>query len=161
MPRPTTLGLAICAGLALSGCARIAKSRLNPLNWFGSARPVSAAASGEPLVPADAMAVVADARVPIAQVTDVRVEREARGAIVRATGVADRGGVFNAQLVRRGVENGVLVYDFRVQLPPAAEPAPTVRARTVTVADRLSEGELAGISGVRVRAAGNALQSSR
>ena len=51
--------------LALMGCARIAASRLNPLNWFGAARPTVVTTL---YVPPE------ESRPLVAQVTELKVE---------------------------------------------------------------------------------------
>ncbi|MGZ9810416.1 hypothetical protein ACXN5S_08125 [Pseudoroseicyclus sp. H15] len=169
MPRPARMprlmpGLMLVAALSLTGCSALQSSRLNPLNWFGSATQVrQTLPNGEPrpLVPEGSVAAPVDARQPIAQVTSVEVARSNAGAIVRATGLAAGQGWYNAELVRIGYEGGTLVYQFRAEPPPGATAGGAPATRQITVADALSAAELAGITGVRVQGAANAMQASR
>lgn len=151
------LPLALAVAIAVTGCARLAESRFNPLNWFGAS---AAAAPRGPLVPSGQGGTF-DARQPIAAITDMAVERDGDGAILRATGVAAAAGAFNAQLVPVGVEGGVATYEFRVQMPEAGQPAGPDAARTITVARRLDPADLAGIAVIRVQGQTNAREARR
>ena len=93
-----TLPLLLRTALATTGCARLADSRINPLNWFGSSQSSSVTPTGElrPLVPANRTTKVTDERGAIAQVSALRIERTPDGAIMRATGIASTQGQFNA-----------------------------------------------------------------
>lgn len=162
MPRAA---LVLLVSLALlPGCARLAESRLNPLNWFGNSRPVAITpeeAAARPLVPAGRGAAVQDLRVPVAAVTFMAVEPTSSGAILRATGTLPTQGWFNAELVPVPAEDGVLAYEFRAEAPSgfAGEGAPATR--TITVARVLDAADLAGVRVVRVIGAGNARESRR
>jgi hypothetical protein len=147
------LPLILALAVALPGCARLAESRLNPLNWFGPSVP--SAAQG-PLVPEGASATY-DLRQPVAQVTGMAIEPTVSGAILRATGVAPGQGWFNAQLVETGRADGVLTYDFRVEAPAA----PGGGQQVVTVARSLDAADLAGISVIRVQGQSNAREARR
>lgn len=158
------LTLMLCLALAVAGCARIADSRLNPLNWFGSSRPVANLDENgqvRPLVPAGSFTRVVDQRGLIAQVTAMEVARNPQGAIVRATGVASAQGGFNAQLVPVDVSGGVLTLAFRVERPAGFQPGGSVASRTISVARLIPADELAGIRAIRVQGAQNARVSSR
>lgn len=161
MLRPLTF--ALIGALALTGCARLAESRLNPLNWFGRAEPVAAAAqqaAPPPLVPADRRRATVDNRLPVEEITALAVERTRDGAILRATGLAAAPGFFNAQLVPTGQDGGILTYEMRAEQPPrpvAGGPA----ARRITVATTLSAQELAGVRVIRVQGLRNALETRR
>ena len=153
----------ICLGLMLSGCARLAESRLNPMNWFGRSAPVvNTTPAGElrPLVPAGA-GVAAVARVAIDQIVELQLEPTRSGAILRATGLAATQGFYNAELVLAAGENGNVVYDFRVMAPAGFEAIGTEASRRITVALELSAAELAGIRSVTVRGVQNARESRR
>ena len=161
MLRPLTIIL--CLGLFLTGCARLADSRLNPLNWFGRSAPVAATtADGQlrPLVPAGDDAVV-DTRVLIDQIIEMQIDPTTSGAILRATGLAATQGFYNAELVLAASDNGNVVYDFRVAAPEGFEAIGTEASRRITVALELSAAELAGIRSVAVRGAQNARESRR
>lgn len=150
----------LIASLSVSGCARIADSRFNPLNWFGSATNVlNTNASGEirPLTPDVAQGGVIDNRVLIASASELRIDRTPDGAIVRATGQVSGQGFYNAELVPITSDGSVLTLAFRVA-PPAAVQA---GSQTVTAAFSLTNAQLAGIRTIQVQAAGNTLSSRR
>ena len=153
----------VCFGLMLSGCARLAESRLNPLNWFGRSAPVVATTpDGElrPLVPVGERLAV-ETRAVIDQIVEMQIEPTRSGAILRATGLAATQGFYNAELVLAGSENGDLTYDFRVAAPAGFEAIGTEASRRITVALELSAAELAGIRSVTVRGVQNARGSRR
>lgn len=148
MLRP--LPLLLVVALALSGCARLAESRLNPLNWFGQSRTVP--------VTAPVQQVVQDTRLPVAQVHDMAVEPTASGAIIRATGVVPGQGWHNARLVRVDDAAGVLTYEFRAEPPPGGVGSGT---QVITAARSVSNATLAGVSHIRVRGQENAREARR
>jgi hypothetical protein len=157
---PLILGMA----LILAGCARLAESRLNPFNWFGPSTSIAVMSpDGElrPLVPEGQQRVTLDSRGLIAEVTDLVIDRSADGAIVRATGLAATPGHYNAQLVRTGLDAGVLTLEFRVAAPDQRPAAGAVATRTITVATRISNAELASVRTVRVVGQGNIRTASR
>lgn len=159
MLRATTL--MICLALGLSGCARLADSRVNPMNWFGRSSEVAATPETRvPLIPSGGVVEV-DNRALIETVTDLLIERTPGGAIIRASGVAATQGYFNAELVLTGIEGGVARYDFRVEAPAGYEAVGSARSRQITVAIDLSRAELAGIRSIEVRGATNARRASR
>jgi hypothetical protein len=158
-----SLTLILCLGLMLSGCAKLANSRLNPLNWFGPSAPVAnTTADGalRPLVTAE-QATVVDTRVLIDQIVEMQVEPTTSGAILRATGLAATQGFYNAELVLAASENGDVTYDFRVAAPAGFEAIGTEASRRITVALELSNAQLAGIGNITVRGAQNARGSRR
>ncbi len=151
MLRP--LPVLMVAALTLSGCSTVSESRYNPLNWFGSSgTPV--VSGSEPLVPPEALSGVSDLRVPMT-VTGVEVARTDSGALVTVTGVAPAPGYYNAQLVRAGIDGGILV----LRLVAEAPATPVSGAREITVATSVSNTTLAGVTGVRVEGAGGALSA--
>ena len=157
MLRP--LPLILVATLALSGCGRLAESRLNPLNWFGgglTAGPVAADGTVRPLVPANRAVAVSDARVLITELTDVSLLRTDEGAILRATGVAATQGFFNAELVAVAQDGGLVAFEFRAEAPPGGAAVGTAASRTITVAEVLSAADYAAITQVRVIGANGA-----
>jgi len=157
--------LAIAVGLAaaLSGCARVSESRLNPLNWFDPAPEATneAAIQRKPLVPARAEVTVVDARVLIESLVSASLETSGSGAILRATGVAASQGYFNAELVLVDVSNGVLTYDFRVERPAGFEAVGSANSRQITVATVIDAAALRGIKAVVVRGASATKRLSR
>ena len=163
MLRATLLGTALLMGL--TGCARIADSRLNPFNWFGSSQPAAVASvdpsERRPLVPEGRRTVIVDNRVLMQTVNALSVDRAPAGAIVRATATAPGQGYFNAELVSQGVSNGVLTLQFRAQEPAAFEGIGTDRSRQITAAYVIDAAELAAVRSVRVEAASNARVTRR
>ena len=161
MLRTTLLSTAVL--LTLSGCARISDSRLNPFNWFGGSREATAPEPVEirPLVPERRITQIVDGRQMVSSVTALRVDRAPSGAIVRATGVAPTQGFYNAELVDAGVNNGVLLLEFRAQAPSGFEAEGTARSRQINAAYVIDAADLSGIRTVRVQAASNARTSAR
>lgn len=158
--RKTILVLGIA--LMISGCARLAESRLNPVNWFGRSVEATAPnpAAVRPLVPQARVAVV-DARQPIEQIVEMRLDRRPGGAVLTATGLAARQGYFNAELVLVGFENGTLVFQFRAEQPATATPVGAEASRRITAARLLTDSELGGVRTVRVEGAANARVARR
>lgn len=161
--RPT-LPVVLSASLLVSACATISESRFNPLNWFGSSQEVASSIPRDelrPLVLEGELTQVADARPLIAQITALRVERAPGGAIVVATGLAETQGFFNAQLVRRSLENGVLTFDFRAEAPTGFEAAGSEASRRITAATSLDRADLLGIRTVVVNGQNGSRRVSR
>ena len=155
--------------LVLTSCGTVRESRLNPFNWFGSARSVPTDVAN-PLLPQRREAVSIfvtnkeKERVPgnpIAQVSELLIERRPGGAIIRATGVADRTGLFEAELILEdGEDPTVISYVFAAkQQPGPRNTGPD--ARKVTVADWLTDNELAGIRTIRVVGRENTMVTRR
>jgi hypothetical protein len=65
----------------------------------------------------------------VQSITSLSIDPTPSGAIVRAVGVAQTQGYFNAELVSRGVANGVLDLEFRAQAPTALEVLGTTQSR--------------------------------
>ncbi|MBS8225981.1 hypothetical protein [Vannielia litorea] len=144
---------------ALSGCSRLAESRINPFNWFGGSRSEARA------VPAAQTVTVVDRRQLVTQVTSLQVERTPGGAILTAVGLPPSQGYWDAQLVPVGPgglpQNGVMVYDFRIEQPLEFQIEGTPRSREVTVGIHLSNIELSRISRIVVRGQVNQRSTSR
>lgn len=164
MRKPVTL--LILATVTLTGCATISESRLNPFNWFGrsEADPAAVAnATVNPLIPERRASVFFDNRPevfagrPIADVTELLVERRPGGAIIRATGQADRLGPFDVRLIadEDASVDGTLVYDLKALQQPGPRSA-NPRARQVTVALWITDQDLAGVRTITVRGADTA-----
>ena len=157
------LGVLVVISVALTGCARVSESKLNPLNWFDRAPE---ATSGEtvqrkPLVPAQAEVTIIDARVLIETLTSAYLEPSSDGAIQRATGIAASQGYFNAELVLVDIASGVLTYDFRVERPTGYEAIGSAASRQITVATAIDAASLRGVRGVVVRGANGSKRLSR
>ncbi|NBD29638.1 MAG: hypothetical protein GVY31_06315 [Alphaproteobacteria bacterium] len=137
-----------------SGCARLADSPVNPLNWFGGgggAQQVAAdPAERRPLVPETRRQVTVDQRVPVQTITALTIDRTPYGAIVTATGRTDIQGYFNAELVPVSTDGGTLTLELRAEAPPAFTAMGPARSRQITVAYTLDRADLAAIRTVRV-----------
>ncbi len=144
---------ALCASLALGACSTISQSRLNPFNWFGG--------SEETVVQRSPLDKPADRRLLVHQVTEMKLEKMPGGVIIRATGLPPTQGFWDAELVARPAEDGVIIYDFRVFPPIEAASVLTPQSREVTVAAFLSDIKLEGIRQITVQGENNARSSRR
>lgn len=146
---------ALAIGLTLAGCGAVRESRLNPFNWFGGSEETEpqAALPGAPV----------DRRMLVEEVVAMSVERLPGGVIVRATGLPATQGYWEAELVARPVEDGELIYDFRIFPPITNEPVSTPQSREVVVATYLSDFRIEsdGIRQVTVQGGQNARTSRR
>ncbi|MEX0320253.1 MAG: hypothetical protein AB3N21_20045 [Ruegeria sp.] len=169
MQKPLTLLLV--AALTLSACNAWRNSRVNPSNWFGNSRsvPADTATAGEvnPLLPAtrgrDAAPV--DRSIPITAITELKVEPTPTGAIIYATGVANRQGAYAArlrpELTEENAENGVLAFSFRVLYPRDPTPQGPEQTRRITEAISVTNQDLEGIRLIRVTGQQNAREARR
>jgi len=151
MTRTTLAALTLV--LVLTACATVRESRLNPFNWFGRAERVQTAPLPDE---------TGDPRALVAQVLTLEVEPYPGGAIVRATGLPPDQGWWEAELVPREIdEDGVLVYDFRVQPPLRPTGVVNQQSREIGVAASLSNIRLERITRITVQGAANALTTAR
>jgi hypothetical protein len=166
-----SLSVLLAASLVLAGCGGWGSSRVNPMNWFGQSRSVAVdtASASNPLMPARsrvfAKAPAEDKSLPIARVTELRIEQTTTGAIVYAEGIAGRQGPYQTELrpasTEEEAEAGILVLSFRVVYPPYDTPAGSELTRTVHEAHTLSGPELRAIKLIRVTGRDNAMESRR
>lgn len=174
MRRP--FSLLLIGSILLAGCGGWRDSRLNPGNWFGSSEPVVVETAAEgtedyinPLIPTENRSKIfsrpeaVDESVLINTVSEMRIERTATGAIIYATGVADRQGAFDVELRPTEVEedSATLTFDFRVVYPEDPTSIGTEFSRTVRAAYSLTVQDMRGISTIRVQGATNARESRR
>ena len=172
MRRPVSL--LMVAALILTACGGWSNSGLNPGNWFGGSRSVavpSADGGVNPLLPPQRERILSrpeaeDRSVPIAVVSEMRVDRAINGAIVSASGLATRQGAFAPELrpldpELRPDENGVLTFAFRVVYPEDSTPVGNDRTRTVDAAISFSTEDLRGVQRIRVTGQQNAQESRR
>jgi hypothetical protein len=139
----------------VTGCARLADSRFNPVNWFGAseAQPVNT------LIPREANFTGAiETSVQIPELTSMNVDRMPGGAILTAEGVTVTQGFWDATLVEveqgaEGAEPGALVFDFRVERPYRRHPVGAVPTRTVSAGTYLSDVKMRGVTRIIVRGA--------
>lgn len=163
--RNLVLCLAIAA-MGLSAC----NSRYNPVNWFGSSEevPEGEAAATNPLIPPKSGFVSRPEDIypgiPVARVTELKVERVADGAIIRATGVAHVQGAFGVKLMPQNEGKpvkGVMTYDLMAIHPADAPRGGADQTRQVVVAHALTDQQLAGVRTIRVVGMENARQARR
>lgn len=163
--------LLLVSAIVLASCGW-RDSRINPRNWFGRGTEVAVAAETEtnPLIPQRSgvfrRPAAVDRSVLIGRVTELRIEPTNSGAIVLATGIAERQGAYAARL--RPVdpdllpdENGVLSFTFNVNYPRRATATGSELTRTINEAFSISRQNLVGVRAIRVEAAQNAQESRR
>ena len=134
----------------LAGCSGIRDSRLNPFNWFGRSKEQKIA------VVKDLPQV--DAHGLVAQIITLKVERLPGGAIIRAMGLPQTQGYWEAKLTPLNNETpdkGTLIYEFRVLAPATPEPVGNKRSREVLVGRFVSDQTLVGVRRITVVAQTN------
>lgn len=150
------MGNRLIAALAvlvlISGCARVAESRFNPFNWFGSSE------AADTLIPPGAeWGEETETAVDIPDVTAMSVDRMPGGAIVTAEGVTLTQGFWDAELVEVtdlvDVGRDTVVLDFKVERPYRRHPAGAQPTRTVSAGLFLSDAKLRGVTRIVVRGA--------
>jgi hypothetical protein len=135
----------------LAGCAGMAQSRLNPMNWFAP----RAASQTEVMLQAPA-----DTRALIETIVDVQIEKTPSGALLRATGRAATQGYWQADLVvGTADEDGNLPVEFRVIPAPPGAAVSTPRSREITAAVSLRADTLASARRITVQGGQNALSA--
>ncbi len=174
-PMRKTFSALLVSTLVLTGCATVRDSRVNPFNWFGTARsePLTRTeAVTNPLIPqrsglfaaARERATVYNGR-PFDQVTDLTIEPVPGGALIRATGLAARQGIYAVQLTPDNEDelpvDGVLTYRLEGVEPDRNTPVGAQPTREVVAARKVTNQTLAGVRTIRVLGQRNALTSSR
>jgi hypothetical protein len=159
----------------LVACGSIRESRINPFNWFGQSRSeaiVPVEENTNPLIPrrgglfsrGRAREAVYQGT-PFEQVTDLKIERVPGGAIIRATGLAARQGIYDVQLTPENEDeepvNGVLTYRLEGIRPERATPVGAAPTREVTAARALTDQQLRGVRTIRVEGQLNAQVARR
>jgi hypothetical protein len=98
-------------------------------------------------------------------VTDLTVERIPGGAIIRATGLAARQGIYAVQLTPENEAelpvDGVLTYRLEGIRPSKPTPIGSKPTREVTAARKLTDQQLAGVQRIRVEGQLNAQVARR
>lgn len=164
-----TLPFLFAATLVLSACATVRESRINPFNWFGQSRSeqIEQAENTNPLIPRGG-GLFSFARPeqqvyagrPFEQVIDLKVERVPGGAIIRATGLAARQGIYSVQLTPENEEelavDGVLTYRLEGVRPSRPTPVGTQPTREVVAARKVTDQQLRGVRQIRVEGQQNA-----
>ncbi|KIN64930.1 Lipoprotein [Sulfitobacter noctilucicola] len=171
---PKTLPLILAAAMTLTACASVRESRVNPFNWFGQSRsvPVEREVNTNPLIPQGGGLFsnkrnepVIYAGRPFEQVTNLTVERVPGGAIIRATGLAARQGIYEVQLTPENEDeepvDGVLAYRLEGVRPAQNTAVGTPPTREVVAARRVTDSQLAGVRRIRVEGQLNAQVARR
>ena len=169
-----TLSALLVSVTVLSACASVRDSRINPFNWFGrsTSEPIQQVENTNPLIP-QRTGLFASRRgteetyagIPFEEIIDLKVERVAGGAVIRATGRAARQGVYQVRLTPENEEelpvDGVLTYRLEGVRPDFATPAGTPPTREVTAARKLTDQDLRGVNTIRVEGQTNARVARR
>ncbi|MDF1718071.1 MAG: hypothetical protein P1U75_15560 [Antarcticimicrobium sp.] len=171
MQKPVTILLV--ASLLLAGCGGWRDSRINPRTWFGKSRSERVEAPAEavnPLLPKDRKGMFSrpdpvDLTVPIAEVTELRVEPTTTGAIIYVEGLAARQGPYEVELrpitTPEEQAEGVFSLSFRVVYPERATPLGTAFSRTVRAAHSMTKQEIRDVRTIRVVARDNVRTTRR
>lgn len=169
-----TLLVLLVSSLTLTACGYVRDSRINPFNWFGQSRsePIEREVNTNPLIPRRAglfqRKAAEDAIYlgrPFEQVTDLKIERIPGGAVIRATGLAARQGIYAVQLTpateNEEAVDGVLTYRLEGIRPTRPTPVGTKPTREVTAARRVTDSQLRGVRSIRVEGQTNARVARR
>ncbi|WP_371224100.1 hypothetical protein [Roseovarius sp. 2305UL8-3] len=169
----TVVTLLMISTLTLSACSAWRESRVNPSNWFGGSRsaPVETAdpASTNPLLPERGNTIFRrDKReryegTLVAQVSDLVVERNPYGGIVRVTGVSARQGAYDVRLISETdgePVDGVLTFSLKA-VQPTDQGLGNTTTRTVRVGRFVSTAVLERTQTIRVIGATEARTTGR
>lgn len=164
------------ASLALGACGFVRDSAINPANWFGRSTSVAVQAADttavNPLIPTrtglfarrDAAEAIYNGE-PFDEITSLTIERVQGGAIIRATGLAARQGVYSVRLTPETEDEtpvgGVLTYRLEGVAPDQATPVGGRATREVTAARKITDQMLAGVRTIRVEGLRNAQVARR
>ncbi|MEO0357566.1 MAG: hypothetical protein AAF386_04595 [Pseudomonadota bacterium] len=147
--------------LACGGCARLADSPVNPVNWFGRSTPVESAdaiVQVDPIIPASARTTqIVDGRALIETVERLDVQDVSGGVLITAQGRTARSGGYNVQLVRTGIDGTTLSLAFRVQYPATQSGG---SGQLITASQFLSNKDVRGIRRIVVQGAQTSLSRS-
>ena len=155
-----TICMVLVVLTAVSGCSRLAESRLNPGNWFGGSSDEAEATITEipPIIPPNKVGTqIVDHRALMSNVETMEIQPSSNGILITVRGRTARDGGYNVELVPEAVDGSTLVLAFKVQYPQNASSGP---GQLVTSATAIPLTELTGIRSIRVRSA-NASLSKR
>lgn len=171
-----SLSVLLIASLSLGACGYVRDSALNPSNWFGRSTsvPIEGADTTpvNPLIPRKSGLFArrgADEETyagrPFDEIVTLKVERVPGGAVIRATGRADRQGIYAVQLTPITEDEtpikGVLTYRLEGIKPERNTAVGTAPTREVTAARKLTDQELRGVRTIRVEGVRNARVARR
>lgn len=156
----------LVSSLVLSGCSGWRDSRVNPSNWFGgsSSQPTETTdANPNPLIGESRGGLFGGNRIetyegtPVDQVTGLRLERTASGAIIHVAARSARQGAYDVRLVSETdgePVDGELVLTLKAMQPQNMRQGPA-STRLINAARYVSNPELERIRTIRVIAARN------
>ncbi len=163
----------LTATIFLTGCS----SNYNPVNWFDNDPPeednFTPIEETNPLIPQSEGNFITEGReernrykgVPIDRVTAVRTERVPGGLLIKAWGLANTQGVYEARLTPvnsdEAPEDGVLRYRLLARNDPNTTVQGAQVTREVIVARKRTDQELAGTRIIRVEGANNTVEVRR
>ncbi|MEQ6203293.1 hypothetical protein ABMC88_09565 [Sulfitobacter sp. HNIBRBA2951] len=171
-----SLSFLLVATLSVGGCGYLRDSALNPSNWFGNStsQPIEAgdATPVNPLIPQKSGLFAGRREAaglyigkPIDEIVELKIERVQGGAIIRATGRADRQGIYEVQLTPVNEEElpvkGVLTYRLEGVKPSRGTAVGGPATREVTAARQRTDQELRGVRSIRVEGVRNARVARR
>lgn len=160
-----SISVLLISSVLLAGCGQ---SRLNPLNWFGRSQEVPVSNETGPVNPLIPRKSAFARKDPVyngqlvASIREIKVEPVPGGAIVRATGLADRQGYWDVRLELQndGIPvDGKITYEMRAVA--GAKTLGSERSRLLTVAAFITEQDLAGVRSIEVIGAQNSHLSRR
>jgi hypothetical protein len=151
------LSLVISLLFTVSACSGggSSLSSLNPFNLFrGAGNPEQAAARS--LAPSRGYGFTIDTRPLVDQITSLKIEKSATGAIIVATALNPQQGYFNAALVAVATQSpGEIILQFRASPPRQQNPVGAVHLREITAGLALSAEQLRNTRRIIVTAARN------
>ncbi|MCH2094546.1 MAG: hypothetical protein MK160_05440 [Rhodobacteraceae bacterium] len=163
MIKPVPLMLA--AMVLITACSAVRDSQFNPVNWFGASRSraVETAEGVNPLIPARRQRVNIlglgsdEPETPyegllVITVTELAVERRPGGAVIRASGIGGKSGLYDPRLIRDESESNATTLTFELRaLPGMIGTSGGEFARSVTAAVVLTDQQLGSIRTIRVK----------
>lgn len=169
-----TLSALLVSTMALTSCAAVRDSAVNPFNWFGrsTSEPIQTEENTNPLIPTRS-GLFASRRAeqntyagqPFDEIIDLKIDRIPGGAIIRATGRAARQGIYEVQLTPEVEDEtpvkGVLTYRLEGVRPDRPTPVGQKPTREVTAGRKLTDQQLRGVRTIRVEGRTNARVARR
>lgn len=132
---------------------------LNPLNWF-KADNLQSPGTAQTLAPRRGYGYITDTRLLVDQVTTLKVEKTATGAIIRTTGLPATQGFNSAELVLVASDrSNEVTFQFRVRPPTQPTQTSPVFLREIVAAQFISNAQLRGIRRINVIAQRNRLST--
>ncbi|MEE9388893.1 MAG: hypothetical protein V3U96_09800 [Paracoccaceae bacterium] len=151
------IGLALTTSACSGGGSAGSASSLNPFNWFNGAAQ-QGQSTARTLAPSRGYGIAVDTRPLLDQITSLKIEKTATGAIVRATGLAPAQGYHSADLVLSGpTQSGQVTFQFRARPPSQQTAVGPAHLREIVAAYFLSHAQLAGIRRINVAAQRNSV----